>query len=229
MKKYYLYLNDVLTGPFDAEELSSKNITRQTPLWFEGLSGWTVAGNLPELQSLFVPPPFQNYNEVAYHDVSNGYPHAKSKKKPAYRVLGIVIAVIVFFLAANLVYREVVRGELMALRQDRINEEEDGKRLLRTNIKSYITASLNQPDVNPLGGIRNLKVTVSNTTNYLVDEVKVRLYYYKPNGRIWDARDVTFRMLEPLTQYTMSVDNTGRGVRVEKEITFIRCRAVGLD
>ncbi len=60
MKKYYLNDGTSQQGPFDLEELKSKNITAETPVWYDGLPEWTTAGKLDELKALFihVPPPF---------------------------------------------------------------------------------------------------------------------------------------------------------------------------
>jgi len=60
MNKYYLHDGTDQRGPFDFEYLKAKNISRDTPIWYEGLSEWTTAGNVDDLKSLFVaiPPPF---------------------------------------------------------------------------------------------------------------------------------------------------------------------------
>ena len=61
MKKYYLHVGTHQEGPFSLEELRQKGITRTTPVWREGITGWTEAQSIIELQVLFaviVPPPF---------------------------------------------------------------------------------------------------------------------------------------------------------------------------
>jgi hypothetical protein len=60
MKKYFLHNETGQQGPFDIDDLKAKNITRETPIWFDGISEWTTAGKVEELQSLFptLPPPF---------------------------------------------------------------------------------------------------------------------------------------------------------------------------
>lgn len=61
MKKYYLHIGESHVGPFDVDELFLKNITPQTPVWYEGLEEWTVASNIPELKERLgaIPPPFK--------------------------------------------------------------------------------------------------------------------------------------------------------------------------
>lgn len=60
MKKYFIHDGKEQKGAFDLAELKQLNVTKETPVWFEGLPNWKKAGEIPELQSLFVvtPPPF---------------------------------------------------------------------------------------------------------------------------------------------------------------------------
>jgi len=60
-KKYFVALNGQQTGPFDenvlASQIASKQVSRDTLVWSEGMAGWTKAGEV--LASLFsaTPPP----------------------------------------------------------------------------------------------------------------------------------------------------------------------------
>jgi hypothetical protein len=61
MKKYYLHDAGNQIGPFDVEELRVRNVTRTTPVWYEGLTDWKHAEEIQELAVLFAvaaPPPF---------------------------------------------------------------------------------------------------------------------------------------------------------------------------
>src|SRR6266545_2268079 len=60
MKKFFTHNGTVQEGPFDAQELKSQQITRETMVWHEGLDKWVKAGDLPELKETFSnPPPFK--------------------------------------------------------------------------------------------------------------------------------------------------------------------------
>lgn len=61
MKKYFLHNGSESSGPFTLEELKAKRISKTTPVWFEGMEHWKIAGEIPELTSVFVvsPPPFK--------------------------------------------------------------------------------------------------------------------------------------------------------------------------
>jgi hypothetical protein len=60
MKKYFIHDGTNQLGPFDLDELVSKNLHADTPIWYEGLPDWTTAGKLDELKDIIVhtPPPF---------------------------------------------------------------------------------------------------------------------------------------------------------------------------
>lgn len=60
MKKYYFNDGRAQQGPFTLEELQAKNITAETPVWYDGLPDWTTAGQVEELKEIFIhtPPPF---------------------------------------------------------------------------------------------------------------------------------------------------------------------------
>ena len=63
MKKYFLHDGTESSGPFDFEELKAKKITKKSPVWFEGMENWKYAGEIDELNSLFVviPPPIESF------------------------------------------------------------------------------------------------------------------------------------------------------------------------
>ena len=67
MKQYYIHLNQQ-EGPFSLEELRAKNISPDTPVWYEGLNDWSIAGKIPELRSVVkaTPPPFVSASQQEY-------------------------------------------------------------------------------------------------------------------------------------------------------------------
>lgn len=60
MKKFFLNNGTEQQGPFDIEDLKTKGVSKDTPIWHDGLSAWTTVGNVEELKSLLTttPPPF---------------------------------------------------------------------------------------------------------------------------------------------------------------------------
>ncbi|MBL7713499.1 MAG: DUF4339 domain-containing protein [Chitinophagaceae bacterium] len=52
-QRYYLHDGTGRQGPFSLEELKTKRIARETPVWHDGLGSWTHAGRLEELSEYF--------------------------------------------------------------------------------------------------------------------------------------------------------------------------------
>jgi hypothetical protein len=57
--EYYVALGTQKKGPFSLSELSNQDIAEDTLIWKKGLTNWTAASNLPELEDLLdnTPPP----------------------------------------------------------------------------------------------------------------------------------------------------------------------------
>jgi hypothetical protein len=59
MERYYfLVQNGQQSGPFTLEQLKTMPLTRETKIWYQGLDGWKMIGELPELTELqaMMPP-----------------------------------------------------------------------------------------------------------------------------------------------------------------------------
>jgi hypothetical protein len=61
-KKYFIVIDDERKGPLNFSELQSLNLKNDTPVWFEGMSEWSVLDKVEELASLkkVIPPDFNN-------------------------------------------------------------------------------------------------------------------------------------------------------------------------
>lgn len=82
MKKYFLHDGTNSSGPFDIDELKSKKITLDTPVWHEGLEKWKTASEIEALENIFVivPPPI---NPVRVSSIKT------EKKKSKKQILGL--------------------------------------------------------------------------------------------------------------------------------------------
>ncbi len=67
MKKYFYSDGTNSFGPFTLEELRSKNISRETLVWFKELGDWKPAGTVPEISEIFQlsPPPVSNAGSIS--------------------------------------------------------------------------------------------------------------------------------------------------------------------
>ena len=102
MKKYYFNNGSEQEGPFSFEELKSKNIKRETEIWFEGLSDWTVADKVDELKELFVltsPPPIKKKTTATPPPIIKTKTENKEVKKPFSWTKILIIVVILSVVA----------------------------------------------------------------------------------------------------------------------------------
>ena len=115
MKKYYLHNGTESSGPFDIEELKAKNLTKASPVWFEGMLHWKTAGEIPELNQLFTvnPPPFPLF------EIVEPTPKVETKKE-ARKILGL--SKNVFFVACAAVLILIGISVLKNIEENRSRE-----------------------------------------------------------------------------------------------------------
>lgn len=235
MKKYFLHDGSEQAGPFDIEELKSKNVNRDTPIWFEGLDEWTTIGKVDELREIITssPPPFEtnltSTTSVRKSMKQSFFVDQSTKSRSTGRRLLIISGVIVLSLIGFFVFNQIQHQQYQQEREYIINAEEDTKAMIKKNINSFVTVERNEYTYSQLGGISNLKISVTNSTDYLLDNVKVKVIYIKANGAVWDSKMVDFNMLDPQTKSTIKVGDTERGTSVEYEIVSIKSNALGLN
>ena len=119
MRKYFIHNGESENGPFDSEQLKTMQIKSETPIWYEGLQNWTIAGNVDELKSIIpttsTPPKFENFaqqntnvnppvfSKPSKEKIQNDIPEKKKSFRKAYIISGIACALILFlFLNGNI-------------------------------------------------------------------------------------------------------------------------------
>lgn len=68
------------------------------------------------------------------------------------------------------------------------------------------------------GGIRDLRLTVTNSSPNMLEKVVVELQYLKPNEEPLKKELVSFRGIGPQQSYTIRVPDTNRGIKVKYDI-----------
>lgn len=122
MKKYFLHNGTEQEGPFSVEDLKSKNVSKVTPIWYEGLPEWTIVGNVEELKELYkniTPPPF-NSSKLNQPEVEKKVEHkiaetnqASSNFKYLIKVLQVLaVIIIVAFVAIQLMKQKSTSNSL---------------------------------------------------------------------------------------------------------------------
>ena len=235
MKKFFLHDGSQQAGPFDIEQLKSKNLNSDTPIWFEGLDEWTTISKVDELKEIITatPPPFATkmaspppvQKPAAQQRVLVDKPKQNSSGRRSLIIAGVVVLALIGFF----IYNQIQHQQYQNDRESTINAQEDTKAMIKNNITSYVTAERNEYTYNELGGISNLKISVTNSTDYIIDIVKVKVIYIKANGEVWDSKIVDFNLLNPQTKSTIKVGDTDRGTSIQYEIVSIKSTALGLN
>lgn len=101
---YWIIRDEKTSGPFSVDDLRQMEISADTPVWYQGLSGWTPAGAIAGLESLFAvsvaAQPFAPATGVSSQSVAAG--NGSAECPPNYLVASIVMTIL-FFLPAGVV------------------------------------------------------------------------------------------------------------------------------
>jgi hypothetical protein len=118
MKKYFLHNGTESSGPFNLEELKDKKITKNAPVWFEGMENWKTAGEIPELESVFViiPPPISSFMAIPPKQELD----VKNEVKEERKIFGLSIKT--FFIILGSLALLVIIGVLNTIEENRSQE-----------------------------------------------------------------------------------------------------------
>jgi hypothetical protein len=98
----------------------------------------------------------------------------------------------------------------------------------RRNIHQMVALEANKYKTGVLGGISDLKLTVSNSSNYPLDQVEVEVRYMGPEKRVIKTQMMLFNDVAAGETKTLEAPRTNRGVTVDYSIVRINSRALGL-
>ena len=120
MRQYYIFDGQAKRGPFDLEELKSKILSKETPVWYEGLTDWIMAGNIDELKEYFtiktIPPPFPGpiqKNIPLREEILNSFSettqlYPETKRKGYFVPILISLIVVAGIIIAVLYYQKII-------------------------------------------------------------------------------------------------------------------------
>lgn len=218
MKKYYLHNGTDSIGPFDKEELKQHGIVKTTPVWVEGKERWTCAENYEDLHDLFfsTPPLITPRNKSKKN---------KTRLKKVFKWVFILFIIGTITAVGIVTYNEVSKEEdkLMQLEQ-----RQEAEQQTRNAITTLVVANTNKYTSNGLGGISNLDITLSNNTNYILDEVMVEVEYIKKNGGIFNVEKLVMKNITPNETKSVSAPDSNRGRTVRVSIKSIYSKQLNL-
>jgi len=231
MKKYFLHDGQNNIGPFNLEELKERKVTKNTSIWYEGLSDWTTAGNIEELKPILTetPPPLKKSEPPVL------------KKEPRFNLFQkIGFAIVIFFLGFIMFSNfnnngnnndDVSDSEIIEEAVDTaavsvvdVNE----LRTIRNKIESLIGVSSNKYTVEALGGISNLDIIVTNNSDYMMNSCVVEVRYIQENGDTFQNEFLTFQNIPAHQDKSISAPDSVRGLSVEVSVISIKSSELNL-
>lgn len=179
MKEYYILDGQNTIGPFSKLKLFSQKITKDTLVWYEGLSEWKRAGDIEELADLFsskrVPPPLPRQSTPIHpfsesvdrrnYAMSEAEPSQKKKstKKIVLWCCGVFILVCMLSVIGYYVYERV--------QVDRTKSDE------YLHPEWYLSLDIENADFNILTG------SIYNSSKYTTyEQVQIATTFYDKNG-----------------------------------------------
>jgi hypothetical protein len=115
MRQYYIHDGEMRKGPFDLEHLQEQPLKKETPVWYDGLEDWTIAGSINELKPFFglttTPPPLtQTFENNAPHrnEILNSFSDAEEelpeKSKNSFLLPILITLIIIMGIVAIILY-----------------------------------------------------------------------------------------------------------------------------
>ena len=242
MTKYYVHDGTKQLGPFNLIELKDQDLSKLTPIWFEGLSDWKPLEQIPELVEVTKTPPSFNKNtpppffKIEEDNVPASKKAGQNNRLRVPLIAGCFVTVILigWLVYANTSTAAIVdevqqeqqtQDRLKAQQEDdqrRINEESTKRNMnYRNNWKQFIKVDNGSYRSNSLGGIYDLEVVVTNNTDYILDEVETHVTYIKSNGDTWKTIMVPVTNVLAHSKKSVPVEDVERGTSVEVSTSTI--------
>lgn len=211
--RHYFYLKDgQQIGPIPFEDLKKHNIRKDTLIWYDGITDWTQAQNVDELQILFAttPPPIPKNVQQTTANVSKNEVPQKKKSKSIIVFLFIVIGLMIVGIAitefnaidsiANMFASPKTEAQL---RQELLNKE-------RATPLLYLDDKNVKMEEKFLSIKRKAEITGTITNNATLakyKDVKVRVdFYSRTNSVIESQRFVFYNYYPPQSSMPFSLE-----------------------
>ena len=92
----------------------------------------------------------------------------------------------------------------------------------KSGLESLVSVTSNDYKRVAFGGIRNLELTITNDSKFILDKVTVELQYLKPSEEPLKTELVQFHSVSPNGAMTMKIRDTNRGIKVLYRIIDIQ-------
>jgi len=211
MKKFYLHNETEQTGPFDIDDLKTKNINKNTPIWYEGLADWTTAERVDELKDLFMtatPPPFvtKQTPPPVKKPLQQQTVTTKKKSNTLGKVLTSIGAVGAILIVAIIIIGNMNKsgGANPQSYQEKVMSIEEVERSQPTN---FLSADGTYHE-NFWGNKFKVNCTITNkATVAAYKDAVVRVTYYTKTKTVLGSKDYTiYEMFPPSSTKTVELE-----------------------
>ncbi len=104
------------------------------------------------------------------------------------------------------------------------DQKEDKLKTTRNNWSTFIYASSTQYQYSKLGGIDEFDIPIRNNTDYLIEEMKIKVRYIKEAGGVFKTEFVTLNNILPHSIKNVRAPKSNRGTSVDFEIVEVYSR-----
>jgi hypothetical protein len=108
------------------------------------------------------------------------------------------------------------------------NTQSNELKRVRNSWSDYIYVEDAHYMFSSLGGINAFDVPVRNNTDYVIDEVIVRIDYIKKSGGVYKTEDVTIYNIPPHSLKTVKAPESPRGTSIDLKVTSAQSRDLNL-
>lgn len=109
-------------------------------------------------------------------------------------------------------------------RNENTIEEKTEKKANPKNVPTLASVKSNNYQRGAFGGIRNLELTVTNKSKYLLDKVIVELQYLKPSEEPLKSEKIVFHSVPAEGTLTIAVPPTNRGIKVSYKVIHVESK-----
>lgn len=103
-------------------------------------------------------------------------------------------------------------------REKLTREKKDGTPRSNEELMRLVSVDANDYKRLSFGGIKDLQLTVSNKSSFVLDQVVVELNYLKPSELPLKTETVTFRSVAPNGSMTIRIPDSNRGIKVSYKV-----------
>jgi hypothetical protein len=92
------------------------------------------------------------------------------------------------------------------------------------DLKKMVAVETNDYHVRLLGGINDLKLTVQNYSDIILDKVVIRVDYLKPKGGIVNSEEIIAQDIKPMESKILEVPPSSRGVKIKYSVISVHSK-----